>query len=181
MFKGYWVSPKGEVLDLGSKTHIQVVIENPKKFGETAESIQRDYDARDEKMNWEGEARNEIMIRIIKRGWARIRERSNQWTVQVDKLTPKMNDVLWMWANTISKTVHDKYAPVLIYDLGSMKSKGKSIDFIDLSSGKSVSENVNYNTKHFKIVNDVNALSDITYPPEFDYHSIDSSINKYLK
>lgn len=181
IFDGYWVSPKGEVLELGNKTHIQVVIENPTKFGETKNRIVKDYEYYNEKMNQEGKAREDIMIRVLKRGWARIRERANQWTVQVYKLNQKMRDVLWMWAKTIEKTVRDKYAPVKIYELYKMRSKAKSIDFIDLSSGKDISENFEINIKYFKIVNDVNELSDINYPPEHDDSSINESINKYLK
>ena len=182
MLDGYWVSPKGEVLEVGrTKTHIQAVIKNPKKFKETKESIQKEYDKYEEKMSWEGKAREVIMTRIMKRGWARIRERSSAWTVQVYKLTNKMNDVLWMWAKTIEKDVYDKFAPVNIYDISKGSRVTKSIDFNVLASGKGVSENVEENTKHFKIVKDVNELSDIDYPTEYDDTDLNESVNKYLE
>lgn len=180
MLDGYWVSPKGEVLQVNS-THIQSVIQNPAKFGETLDRIKKDYERYKEQLTWEGKAREEIMIRIMNRGWARIRERSNQWTVQVSKINQKMNDVLWMWAKTIENKVRDKFMPVVIYEIDKMKSKPKSIDFSELSSGKSVSENVEYNTRDFRIVDNVDDLSDIIYPSEFDYTKLDESINKYLK
>lgn len=183
MLDGYWVSPKGEVLKAGrTKTHIQLVIKNPKKFGETKERIEKDYEKHNEKMNWEGKAREEIMTRIMKRGWARIRERSSSWTIQVWKLTNKMNDILWMWAKTIEKDVYDKYAPVNIYELSKKATKvSKSIDFNVLSSGKGVSEEVEENVKDFKIIEDVDELSDIDYPPEYDDTDLNESVNKYLK
>lgn len=182
MFDAYWISPKGEVLQVGgTKTHIRIVIDNPKKFGETKERIEKDYKKHKESITWEGKAREEIMIRIMKRGWVRIRERHNSWTVQVWKMSPKMNDILWMWANTIKKTVFDKFAPVNIYEIQRLKSKPSSIKFIDLSSGQSVSEDVDYHTKDFKIVENVDDLSDIDYPPEFDDTNLNETLNKYIK
>ena len=182
MFEGYWVSPKGEVLATGrNTTHIKIVISNPKKFGETKQRIEKNYEKYGEGLTWEGKARDEIMTRIIKRGWVRIRERANEWTVQIWKLTPKMNDILWAWSNNVIKQVNDKYAPINIYELSkNMRTKSKSISFIDLSSGKSVSENVEVNTKDVKIVNNVDELSDIDYPPEFDDTDLNESINKYI-
>ena len=117
------------------------------------------------------------MVRIMERGWARIRERSNAWTVQINKLNNKMNDTLFMWAKTIQKSVYDKFAPVNIYELKKGSKVSKSINFIDLASGQSVSEEVEENTKNFKIVEDVNELSDIDYPSE----DLNEAVNKYLK
>lgn len=163
MLNAYWISPNGEVLDVGrTKTHIEVVISNPNKFGESRESIQKEYDKYEEQISWEGKAREVIMTRIIHRGWVRVREKSNQWTLQLWKLEPKMNDILWMWAKTIHKTVYDKYAPVVIYELSKpLSSKPTTIEFNELQMGKNVTESWKEHTKGFKMLKNVNELTDL--------------------
>ena len=175
MLEGYWVSPLGEVLSVGkTKTHISIVIQNPQKFGESIDSIQKEYDKYNEQLSWEGKAREVVMTRIIKRGWIRIRERARNWVVQVWKSTEKANDILWMWAKSVFSIVYDKYAPVVIYELSKpLSTKPKSIDFNELEMGKTISENYIINIKNFKFVNDVNSFTDL-------YTKVNIISEKYL-
>ena len=119
MLSAYWISNKGKVFELKGKYHIWYVIKYPNRFGETKESIQKEYDTFDEKIGWEGKAREVIITRILQRGFVRIRENLNRWSIQIWKMTPRLNDFIWEWARSIK--VMDKYADVTIHELKTNK------------------------------------------------------------
>lgn len=136
----YWIDPRGRVIKVPI-THIATVIKHPTKFGLTKAKIQKAYDKHNEKIGWEGKAREEIMIDLMKKGFIRIRERSKGWSVQLWKLNKKMNDYLWMWAHEILPTAFDKFGEVEIWELNRMGSRPSvSVSLDDLASGKSVKE-----------------------------------------
>jgi len=127
--KAYWISNKGKIFELKeNKTHISYVIKYPEKFGETKESIKNTYEKYDEQISWEGKAREEIIVRIIKRGYIRIREYRNRWSIQLNKLTQKNEDFIWGWAKTIYNDVKDKYNDVMIHELSTNKIKRTSFN-----------------------------------------------------
>jgi len=177
--EGYWVSPKGEVLLIRGK-HIQEVFRNPRKFGETEKTLADTYKKYNEPINSEGKAREEVLTRILKRGWLRIRERSNSWTVQVWKMTKKLNDALWFWGKTVIGSAYDKYAPVNVFEIYRGGSKQmKSISLSDLASGANVSEEVKSNN-NFRVVESVDDFSDITYPILFEDLKIEKTVDKHI-
>ena len=138
----YWIDPRGKVTE-APITHIATVIKYPSKFGLTKNGIQKVYDKYDEKIGWEGKAREDIMTDLMKKGFIRIRERSNGWTIQLYKLNKKMNDFLWMWGKEVIKKARDKFGDVHIWELSRMGSKpAVSLSLQDLASGKSVKEGV---------------------------------------
>jgi hypothetical protein len=145
----YWINPKGQ-LQRPKTRHIASVIEEPEWFGETEESIKKTFDKYGEPVSTtvEGKAREDILLRVIKRGYARIRlnktRRNQSYSVQIDRLTPKIEDTLFVWANIQSKDAMDKYADVNVYELGRGSGSGKltrtSLDRI--ASGAGVKESV---------------------------------------
>ena len=96
----FFISPKGQVVDC-KINHITTIVANPKKFGLTKEYLQVVYDKHGEKMTIEGKARHEIILRLIKQGWIRIRRYKNFWSINVDKLTGKVKAELQMWAHDL--------------------------------------------------------------------------------
>ena len=141
----YWIVPTGEILQ-PSAFHIQTVVKFPKKFGETDKTIQDTFDKHGEnpQSNMEGKARDEIMKRVIQRGFVRIRfggsGANRRWSVQLNKLTQKMSDIIWVWAKTIQDKVSDKYADVFIHQLSNNKMTKTSLDVI--ASGATIRESV---------------------------------------
>ena len=93
----FFISPKGQVVDC-EINHIATIVANPKKFGLTKEYLKTVYDKHGEKMNTEGKARGEVIKRLIKTGWIRIRRYKNFWSINVDRLTGKVKAELQMWA-----------------------------------------------------------------------------------
>lgn len=118
--QAYWISRSGELIDVG-KTHIDAVIKNPKKFGYTDEKIKDIYDKYNEKIGQEGKAREEIIVDLIGHGWVRVRRYRNEgYSVNISRMTKKMKDRLFSWADKLlNKGINgvkedDKYIPVNI-------------------------------------------------------------------
>jgi len=96
----FFISPKGQIVDT-EINHIATIIANPKKFGLTKDYIQTVYDKYNEKVNVEGKAREEIIKRLIKSGWIRIRKYKQFWSINIDKFTGKVKAELQMWAHNL--------------------------------------------------------------------------------
>jgi hypothetical protein len=96
----FFISPKGQVIDT-EINHIATIVANPKKFGLTKDYIQAVYDKHGEKMNTEGKAREEIILRLIKQGWMRIRRYKNFWSINVNRFNGKVKAELQMWAHNL--------------------------------------------------------------------------------
>lgn len=112
----YWITPQAKVIEV-KKLHIDEIIKKPEVFGETKKSLQDTFDKYSENYGIEGKARNDILIRIIKRGYIRIRQRRNDWSIQLFQMNRKTSDILWQWARLIYKEVKDKYADISIHTL----------------------------------------------------------------
>lgn len=146
----YWITPKGQVVKPDSR-HILTVVKHPAVFGETKKTIEATFEKYGQSMysNIEGKAREEVMLRVIGRGFIRVRQggsRSNQhWSIQLNRVTPKANDAIWSWANQIIKdgTAKDKYADVVIHELGRGDKMTKS-DLSSIASGKGIGENIEF-------------------------------------
>lgn len=115
----YWISPRGEVLPV-TTNHIGIVIKYPKKFGYTTEKIKEIYDKYGERMGMEGKAREEIIIDLIKKGFIRIRRYRNSYSLNINKMSKKVKDILFDWSNRLINNgingmkENDVYMPVNI-------------------------------------------------------------------
>jgi len=128
-----WISPAGQLIDVGTN-HIDVVIKNPTKFGYTISKIKEIYDKWDEKLGVEGNAREEIIINIIKSGWIRIRKYRNYWSATINTLNNKTKDLLYQWAKKIVKTPgENKYFDVQIVPLRGNQNIITQYDVQDIS------------------------------------------------
>jgi len=127
--KAFFISPKGEFISSGGGSHIDMVTDNPKKFGLTPEYIRKTYEKHNEMMGIEGNARDEILIKIINSGWIHIRRRPNKyWAVMIGRMSKKTQGFLYDWAIKILKGVHgikelNKDAKVKINSVTSNYSK----------------------------------------------------------
>jgi len=164
----YWISPRGEVLPV-STNHIDIIIKNPKKFGLTTEKIEKIYADHNERMGSEGDAREEIILELLKHNWIRIRRYRNQgYSVNVDKMTKKIKDTLFDWANKLlNKGINgmkegDKFIPVNILGFGD--------HFLKRTTIQKVADDVLYEAhESFDINNSVvivESAEDFTYEPK---------------
>ena len=94
----FFLSPSGDLIHV-AQNHISTVIAEPEKFGLTVEEIQNAYSRHGERIGIEGEARKELLLRIIADGWIRIRRYPNRyWSVIAPSFTPAVRERLRVWA-----------------------------------------------------------------------------------
>ena len=116
----YWILNDGKILDKQSR-HILAVISAPEIFGETEEGINETFKkyGQDIKSNYEGKAREDVLLRVIYRNHIRIRKnilkKSQSWSIQLYRLTDTAKESIIEWANSLK--TNDKYADVKIHEL----------------------------------------------------------------
>lgn len=116
----YWISTDGKILQV-TTTHIDMVIKNPEIFGYTEDEIKDIYDSYDEPVGQEGDAREQIITDLIKKGWIRVRKYGNRgYSLNIQRLTSRIKDYIFNFADKIADTglfgvkEKDLYAPVNI-------------------------------------------------------------------
>lgn len=112
----YFISPAGDIIKIEG-SHIGYVIDNPGLFNWTIEEITQIYQKYKEPLGFEGDARHEILVRIIAQGWVRIRRYKEHWSVTVHNFNDSKRG-LKKWAFHIDDF---PCAPVLINELESSK------------------------------------------------------------
>jgi len=74
--------------------HIHFIIQNPKVFGLTLEEIEAVYKRHGENIGTEGAAREEILNRVFKEGWVRLRYSTDGvWFIEVDEYTRRKEKI----------------------------------------------------------------------------------------
>jgi len=117
----FFISPSGETIWVENR-HISTVIKNPERFGLTKDEIVATYRKYGERVGLEGRARKEILTRLMRNGWIRIRRYPNQWwIVNVTSLTEGIWFMLSEWAPRVLMGVNgykelDRHMPVRIVD-----------------------------------------------------------------
>ncbi len=98
MANAYWILPKDEVeesavIEVKAK-HIDTVIDNPEIFGMTYDEISQAYKKYHEKLRFEGFAREEILISLIKKGYIHIRKnkKTDCWRISTKDFFSGLNE-----------------------------------------------------------------------------------------
>lgn len=81
----FFLSPEGHLIHV-QDNHVGTIIRDPPKFGLTPVEIESAYRNHGERIGVEGEARKELLLRIINHGWIRIRRYRDYWSVTADCL-----------------------------------------------------------------------------------------------
>lgn len=103
---GGWVTPNGDYTDTGR--HIHDILDNPEQFGLTKEFIDDVYARHGEEKyqnGWpvEGDAREELILLVLQRGWIRFRRYKNYWSVNIHSFDTKTRANLKKWVRTMQK------------------------------------------------------------------------------
>ena len=145
--QGFFISPIGKLIQVdNSGTHIGTVINNPDKFGYDMEYIKSMYKKKREKFGIEGKAREEILKDMTKKGWIRLRRYPNKyWSVQFDKISPKIRKNVARWANAMvsgkgSWKEKDRYMPVIT--LGFSDGFRKQMDINDIAKTGTIMDHI---------------------------------------
>jgi hypothetical protein len=119
-YYAYFISPYGDVIPLSSDRHIHEIINNADKFGLTKDEIEKVYEKHGEALNSEGNAREEIISDLIKKGWARIRYIRNRdsYTIQIFDLDNRQKENIYDWATlVIGDNESNRYTGVVIMEI----------------------------------------------------------------
>ena len=111
----FFISPEGRVLPVESVSHIALVTMNPETFGLTRSEIEKVYARHGEALGHEGQAREEILVELVKQGWIWIRAYPNScWSVQFSGATPENKAYIRAWARWVLRQgiAEDPYLPV---------------------------------------------------------------------
>lgn len=162
----YWVDPRGKILRLTDPLHITQILHNPEKFGEKEKDLRALYDKNKEKYGSEGKTRDEVMRRVIKKGFIRVRLYTGggdeYWSVTIERYGRNEKKALQVWAKEAAKnTIVGKYADVKILELA--RDKVHEYEVNDLVKGDHLYEH--------EIVSDdfkpeVVSLKDFGYKPK---------------
>lgn len=160
----YWISPRGEVLPVATN-HIDIVIKHPEKFGLTLRKIQDTYDRHNEPMGMEGNAREEIILELLNKGFIRIRRYKNQYSLNIGRMSKKVKDILFDWANKLLNTgingmkERDKYMPIRI--LGFKDNFNKEYTIQDVANDVLYEGSESFDTSNAVVI--VESAEDFTY------------------
>jgi hypothetical protein len=143
----YWILPKevdGKPVIYVPAKHINDIIAHPKKFGETKESVLKAYKKYNEPMGVEGKAREELIKRIFKRGFARVRfnMRQQKWSIQTHKLSDRMKDHILEWVYDAIKQ-RNVSPESMVYINTLIDGKVKEYKLEDMIQDRDINEQIN--------------------------------------
>lgn len=141
----YWISPQGKVLDVGISKHIDHIVQHPESFGLTDAEVEAVYAKHNEQVGVEGQAREELILQTVSRGYIRIRFYVNKrWSITLSNINSRTNkNILQKWAQLpdVQKDIH---MPVFILDIATEKTN-TSYTVKDLAQGIHLTENEKIN------------------------------------
>lgn len=120
----YWINPHGKIIKQNNDNHIAAIINNPSAFKVNRDYIETIYDKHGEAVGTEGNAREEIIVNVLKRGFVRVRLYANKyWSITVDRYTTKIKKALQVWAFDAMKDKNaGRYMPVMVYEVSSNRT-----------------------------------------------------------
>lgn len=157
---GLWLTPAGEYIKVQTN-HVADIIANPSKFGVTFEFIKELYNRHGEPLGVEGHAREELIKLILQRGWVRIRNYRNYWSVTVDRLSKKVSENIRNWIDSFIKDgIMGKYADIKIYEV--IPDRMQTFDAINIVTKYALEEGATVITETtFNELSDMELLTEV--------------------
>lgn len=122
----FWVKGS-QIYQLGAQKHIDFILKNLDKFNITREEIEEVHEKHNEKIGQEGKAREEIIRKVAKDGWIRIRYyavRGNEyWSIQCDKFARRKESIFKFIDEAMEKYGMNMNDPAIVmsYDTDEVK------------------------------------------------------------
>ena len=97
--EAYWLSTDGNIYEV-SMRHTNFIRENLELFGLTEADYTGAYKKHHEHPGFEGKARREMMTELIRKGWCRIRHKTNKgWTIELWSLDKQTIENVFNWTD----------------------------------------------------------------------------------
>ena len=129
----FWILTDGTIVKPDSR-HILAVACAPSAFGETVQSLQETFEPYGQGIhsNYEGKAREEVLLRVIHRNHVRIRKNQHKhnqhWSIQLYRFTDERKQAIFKWAKYVSGLSGDKYADAIIHQFHDGSKMKTSLD-----------------------------------------------------
>lgn len=108
------------IVDIGFHSHIRYLIRNHSAFQISKATIEKTYAKNNEKMGFEGRAREELMITALTNGWIRVRHHLSpydHWIIQCDGVRERKATIRQWLLWGLERHIISDYQRVLILDL----------------------------------------------------------------
>lgn len=111
----YWINPYGKIMPVRTN-HITDVITHPEDFRTTREEVDEIHKKHNEKLGVEGNAREELIVNAIKKGFIRVRyySKKGMWTLNIYRLDNKVKDIIQQWATQMLADGSSGYDDVIL-------------------------------------------------------------------
>lgn len=132
---GLWLSPYDGIIELApGQTHINHVVNNPETYKIDRSYILSVYDKYNEILGSEGYARNEILLKLLKKGFVRVRkQRQNKdrvWAIETIRFDSRTKDRIFSFLMNQKYKVDSFFVTLLDKDGKSVIDTFRSIDKI---------------------------------------------------
>jgi len=161
---GYWLKETTVyhtlIVDIGFHSHIRYLIRNHSAFQISKATIEKTYAKYNERMGFEGRAREELMITALTNGWIRVRHHLSpydHWIIQCDGLRERKVIIERFINWGLESHIISDYQTVLILDLSGERE--------EYSPFKDILEDISQN--HLKIQFTVKSFINEINPNDF--------------
>lgn len=138
---GLWLCPAGDCFQVEQK-HVTDLISNAEKFGISKDIVDTLYQQHNEPVGKEEKAREELIALVLSRGWVRIRNYPNHWSVTVlDPSTAVVDNIRNWVAEFIKRGLMGTHADIKVFDMNTTKSQAH--DAIDIVKKHALEETTN--------------------------------------
>jgi len=127
------------IVDIGFHSHIRYLIRNHSAFQISKATIEKTYAKYNEKMEFEGRAREELMITALTNGWIRVRHHLSpydHWIIQCDGLKERKACIVNFLQWALESHIISDYQTVLILDLSGKREEYSQHKNIRANSSK---------------------------------------------
>lgn len=128
-----WISPSNKIYGV-EISHIKSILDNPSIYGfKNKEELLKLHKKYGEKIGFEGKAREEILLKLIEKGWVRCRyfDRDAEWHVQASRINKSVVRKVMDWASQL-----------IIKGEGLSSHKNTPINLMGIKDGKVLSSSV---------------------------------------
>lgn len=98
-YEAFWIDSNSNKTYPVPTKHIQMIFDNPERFGFTLEYIKKKFDEHKEPYRYEGRARHELINELLNNGWIRLRydPRRHDWKINHNMNDDKLKKYILKW------------------------------------------------------------------------------------
>jgi len=159
---GYWLKETTVyntlIVDIGFHSHIRYLIRNHSAFQISKATIEKTYAKYNERMGFEGRAREELIINALTNEWIRVRHHLSpydHWIIQCDDLTKRKTTIRQWLLWGLEKNIISDFQTLVMEDL---KGERIAVESLKLFLGETNTINANSRTSFKNFTDELNKM-----------------------